>query len=58
MINMKSMGVLYSSSTKKNALHKKQIKNLILIKINEVFNAVFSLSSFIYSALGDKPRLG
>jgi hypothetical protein len=55
---MKSMGVLYSSSTKKNALHKKQIKNLILIKINEVFNAVFSLSSFIYSALGDKPRLG
>ena len=56
MINMKSMGVLYSSSTKKNALHKKQIKNLILI--NEVFNAVFSLSSFIYSALGDKPRLG
>ena len=39
MINMKSMGALYSSSTKKNALHKKQIKNLILININEVFNA-------------------
>jgi hypothetical protein len=29
-----------------------------LIKINEVFNAMLSLNSFIYTALGYKPRLG
>jgi len=66
MIHMKSMGVLYSSSTKKmyyiknkhTILLQEQIKNLILIKINEGFNALFSLNSFIYTALGDKPRLG